>query len=396
MYRLMIVEDEAAVLQALCTLIPWEDIGFKVAFCAENAIQAQEILSRETCDVILTDIVMSGKNGLELAQFVHENMPQIKVVILSGYSEFSYAQEAMKYGVIDYLVKPIDEMALIDIFKKICFQLDKENLEHKNMKKTEDVKVNLEAAFIKLLLSGQIESQYELFTNLRLLDIPLDCAENPLFIYTLIFNPISEDDTESLEIHADDIRTILKQYESLGFLCLFLPIADGIINIAVFQPQRLDSSLNQQELCWHEMEKIRDGIETQYRVSVSMNKTVYKSKLIDMIENRDDLTESQNNQGKAVYDLLLEYARLFIAALDSHDMERAEVLFDRLFKQTRAFADVTLRLFCKDLLYSIIIHYSLKNKITTDIFTEDMSIEQTLSGAPVDRQIGRASCRERV
>lgn len=124
MFKLVIVEDEDNIRQSLECLIPWGEIGFQLIGAFRDGTEALEYIKDNPCDAILTDILMSRMSGLEMIRQLYELQPQIKVVILSGHSEFAYAQEAIKYNVTRYLVKPVDEDELMDTFREIKKQLD--------------------------------------------------------------------------------------------------------------------------------------------------------------------------------------------------------------------------------------------------------------------------------
>ncbi|MBH5319692.1 response regulator [Paenibacillus sp. GSMTC-2017] len=112
--KLLIIDDEVIIRSGLSTVIQWEENGFTLL---EPAASAEEALMRipvEKPDIILTDIQMTGKTGLELASEVKREYPDTEIFILSGYEEFAYAQQAMREGISDYLLKtsrPGDIMA---------------------------------------------------------------------------------------------------------------------------------------------------------------------------------------------------------------------------------------------------------------------------------------------
>ncbi|MBO5197746.1 MAG: response regulator [Lachnospiraceae bacterium] len=126
MYRVIIVEDEELMQRGLTSLVPWEQWGFEVAGAFWDGAEAYEWLQTNYCEVVLTDIMMSEMNGLELAKALSEEKPNIKVVILSGYSDFEYAKKAIQYGVVDYLLKPNDQEEMRRVFTKLKLQLDME------------------------------------------------------------------------------------------------------------------------------------------------------------------------------------------------------------------------------------------------------------------------------
>ena len=129
MFKLVIVEDEDHIRHSLECFIPWENIGFQVVGTFSDGADALAYLLDNPCDVVMTDILMSRMSGLEMLRRLHKVHPQIKTVILSGHSEFTYAQEAIEYGVAHYLVKPVDEDELITVFQGLKLQLDERQQE---------------------------------------------------------------------------------------------------------------------------------------------------------------------------------------------------------------------------------------------------------------------------
>ena len=107
MYQVLIVDDEEIVCRGLAQFVKWQEQGFEVAGTAHSADEALALLKRLSVNVIFLDIRMPGMSGLELLKILHQRYPAVKCVILSGHSDFSYAQEAIRFGAIDYLTKPV-------------------------------------------------------------------------------------------------------------------------------------------------------------------------------------------------------------------------------------------------------------------------------------------------
>ena len=120
MIRILIVEDEPPIARMLCRCIDKMDsYSFTVAGAAINGQKALEILSKEEIDVVITDIRMPVMDGLELLGEVDSRYPDIISVVLSGYQDFDYARTALRYGVFDYLLKPISQQEVGKLLEKI-------------------------------------------------------------------------------------------------------------------------------------------------------------------------------------------------------------------------------------------------------------------------------------
>ncbi len=116
-YRMMVVDDERIVREAIASHIPWKDYGVTVAKAA-NAVEALEYFQKNPVELILADIKMPVMDGIALLKRVKALREDVDFIILSGYADFAYAQEALRYGAKDYLLKPVDESALINIVLK--------------------------------------------------------------------------------------------------------------------------------------------------------------------------------------------------------------------------------------------------------------------------------------
>lgn len=117
-YRVMIVDDERIVREAIASHIAWEGYGVLVVKAAANAIEALEYLAEHQVDLMLVDIRMPAMDGIELLKRVRSDKMATECIILSGYADFSYAQEALRFGARDYLLKPLEETVLINAVLK--------------------------------------------------------------------------------------------------------------------------------------------------------------------------------------------------------------------------------------------------------------------------------------
>lgn len=133
MYKLILADDEEDVREGLLQLIDWESVGFAVADTAENGKEAAEMVEKHVPDVVVTDIQMPFMNGLQLAEWIRGHYPSTKIIILTGYEEFEYAQKAIRLGIDEYVLKPFSAAELADILRKVKKQIDAELAEKENV-----------------------------------------------------------------------------------------------------------------------------------------------------------------------------------------------------------------------------------------------------------------------
>ena len=126
LYRIILVDDEEEVRKSIIKKINWQAAGFKVVGDAENGQEALEKIELLEPDVVLTDIKMPYMDGLTLAGKIREKYPSIKMVIFSGFDDFEYAKQAIKFNVIEYILKPVNVEELTAILLKIKSNLDEE------------------------------------------------------------------------------------------------------------------------------------------------------------------------------------------------------------------------------------------------------------------------------
>jgi len=122
--RILLVEDEPASAEYLAGVLRRDLPGMEVAGIAENGEEALRIIRQERVDIVVTDIKMPVMDGLELAEAVRTSWPMIPVVIVSGYELFEYAKTALRFGVSDYLLKPVKARELAECLERVALRLE--------------------------------------------------------------------------------------------------------------------------------------------------------------------------------------------------------------------------------------------------------------------------------
>ena len=152
MYQLLIVDDEEDIRRGMARGIPWKEWGFEVAGQAENGEEAVRMIGETHPDVVLSDIRMPKMDGIELMQYLHENNPEIKIIILSGYNDVEYLNMAIRNQVTEYLLKPTDIDEFETLFHRLKTKLDEEGMKRREL---ESLKVsamqNKELSYARVL-----------------------------------------------------------------------------------------------------------------------------------------------------------------------------------------------------------------------------------------------------
>ena len=126
MYRAIIADDNILIRESLVKTIPWSELNIKIIGVAQNGIEEKKLILNAHPDIIITDIKMPGLSGLEVIQIIRKLKSNAKVIVISGYNEFEYAQKAIKLGVFDFLLKPVSNDEMVSILNKVVHDIETE------------------------------------------------------------------------------------------------------------------------------------------------------------------------------------------------------------------------------------------------------------------------------
>lgn len=141
MIKLLVVDDEIWIRERISKEIPWESVQAEVVGTAEDGQEALEMAEELEPDIIITDIRMPGFDGIELLRELRKKSLDIKVILLSGYNDFSYAKEAIKYGAFDYVLKPAEDQELLNVVNRcvMTIEIEREKEEFKAYKRRQSL-----------------------------------------------------------------------------------------------------------------------------------------------------------------------------------------------------------------------------------------------------------------
>ena len=158
--KVFLVEDEMVIRRGIKNSIDWEKEGY--IFCGEasDGELAYPMIIKEKPDILITDIRMPFMDGLELCKLVKEELPNIKILILSGYDEFDYAKEAIRLGVTEYLLKPISSGKLLEALNGVSESIRREKEDKDLVRKyMEEMRENTEhekQKFFEQMIAGNL------------------------------------------------------------------------------------------------------------------------------------------------------------------------------------------------------------------------------------------------
>ena len=173
---MVVADDEILSLQLMEKIIDWESNNIEIAGLALNGKDALDMIENEYPEILITDIRMPQMDGLDLIKHLRSENSNIKIIIISAYSEFEYAQRALSYGVSGYLVKPIDEIKLKSLIDIITAEINNEKLQKQNNYRGKEA---AQGRLLKMLLhqrkdkSRLLEALNKLDTNISLKNFQL-------------------------------------------------------------------------------------------------------------------------------------------------------------------------------------------------------------------------------
>jgi DNA-binding NarL/FixJ family response regulator len=189
LYSVLIVEDEPAVRRSLVNKIRWEEMGLAVTGTAQNAEEAYEIIKETPPDIILLDMRMPGMGGLAFLNILNREFPDIKIIILSGHSDFDYVRHALRCGASDYLLKPIvkeDLRAALDkVIGAIREERDQNRRSTRNQMLLNESLPLLRNMLLNKLLTGIQMDREAVLRRLRFLGVEL---QFPWYVVAVIKN----------------------------------------------------------------------------------------------------------------------------------------------------------------------------------------------------------------
>ena len=359
MFKLVIVEDEDHIRHSLECFIPWQDMGFQVVNTFSDGSDALAYLQDNPCDAVLTDILMSRMSGLDMIARLHQLHPQIKVVILSGHSDFAYARQAIAYQVVHYLVKPVDEEELIEVFKGIKEQLDYERADSVDGQ-AQELKQMLQKSFFRDLLSGNVTSEKDFSVYAKLLDLEQLSTAAQLHAYEIKAGAYTREDAETECVSMEEICKKHLQDSIPDAGCFFTEEKADLWRVVFFSEQ----GTNLREGCNACMQSLIEEMNREKPWEFTCRLTHSVARIIDLLEaspqSAPTATEQQADEN--LCQTVVSDYKLLIMEMDLGSQETLLHIINQLLYDLRDYAIEDVRFVLKNL-YSVIELNYKKRKI---------------------------------
>lgn len=122
-WKVLIADDESIIREGILSSLNWQQLGLEVVAEAEDGEEALELARKHSVHILLVDLNMPIMNGMSLIKHMREELPDCKIIIITGHDEFTYAQAAIRMNVDDYILKPVNPVQLADVLTKITKQM---------------------------------------------------------------------------------------------------------------------------------------------------------------------------------------------------------------------------------------------------------------------------------
>ncbi|AOV08619.1 response regulator [Sporosarcina ureilytica] len=248
MNKVIIVEDDRIIRRSICNA-PWEENGFILAGEASDGESALELIEKEQPQVVISDITMPFMNGLEMARIIKVTSPHTKVIFLTGYEDFKYAQEAIKLQAFDYLLKPIKIEKLIRKAQSAAIEYEKEI---KKERRFHDTLPLLQQSFLQKLTNNENENT-DLDIEKELLELGVE-LDGPFFTSMFInFTSVNEEEAVIKKQITEIMRNLFSESinghvinGAKNEMAVFLStVYDGCLGNITFARQAIDKIYNQ-------------------------------------------------------------------------------------------------------------------------------------------------------
>lgn len=274
MYKIVIIDDEQIVREGIRDLVDWKALGLKFVGDAEDGEKGYALIQQEDPDIILLDINMPRINGLDLTRMIRKSYSQAKIILITGYGEFSYAREALRLGVEDYILKPVTKAEITELLRTLVAKLKQEEKEkEKQIMMENQVEKSLSLLRQELLgqmIYGDIDAKMA-FKKAQKLEIPTNKKKYSIALLDPDKNEKFTNDKNLLNFALDNIIDEWLRIEDVGILFQTEEMQHAILYYHDIGDMRA------QKIYLDYLQDLRETIEKHLKITISIG----TGKLVD-------------------------------------------------------------------------------------------------------------------
>lgn len=378
MLKMLIVEDERLEREGLCDFFDWEEFGLEIAGTACDGIEGIEMAHKISPDIIITDIKMPGIDGINMSKKIREFLPNVKIIILTGYDDFTYAKEAISFNANEYILKPVEEEEMLKAIQKVVKKCESEKKRVKEeidlRKKVRENSIMVQKKIIMDFFDGKLDAE-EFSESLNAFQVEDGCGS----FSVIAVKPLAEDKNiigeknKNTEELTADYRAIFKGIEEIYISYNMLGIADEreheiliCVNSTNEQPDFLSRKANEILKIYAEKNtSVLIGIGNIVKRLSDVSKSCCQARQALIFEEfwcnpgiryYKEIDAIQKDFDKHIGEFLMKgnyFSKQLIHAVRSSDEKRMQELLEELFKLIIANKGASIELVC-NYLYSII------------------------------------------
>lgn len=341
-WKVIVADDEAIIREGIIGSIPWATMQLEVVAEAEDGEEALEAALEHKADIMLVDLSMPIMNGLTLIRKLQSELPNCKVMIITGHDEFAYAQEAIKLEVHDYILKPVNPQLLMNVLQNIVSKLEENHIQQQLIEqaaKQIDKNINLlRERFCQDWVSGQL-TEHETMEQLQFLQMTVT---PPLVVGIIRLQNVMRERRIAGE---RDRQLLLYAIENIATECLeeqlLTLFRDEKQDIILMLQQYPESAVNEYML---------ESISRYLKVEIMLNYAYNTQSFIGVHQAYMEIKEKMNREAKL--SPLIKQAKEWIES----NYANQNVSLDQLAGYLHVTSVYISRLFKQELGYSFV-HY---------------------------------------
>jgi len=321
MFKVLLVDDERVILDGISRFVNWQALGTELAGTARNGLEALEIITSHQPDIVITDILMPGMDGLELIAKVRELELPVQFIMLSGFSDFEYARQALRYGVKEYLLKPCNEemisRAITEVIKEVEQRRHKERFMERLQAEFRQALPHAREQLFKEFVTNKTYGKRDWERYRDLLGIRSDETRVRLILFEL-------EDSHEFE-HLFALKNIALDIIGHDQLLLSTAIGSQVVLLVEDESEEISDALygrvDQIKRIFYEYYKIDTSIalsdagqigdaRRMYREALSLISHRFYLEEGSLITRNDVMSMEENRTGKADIDVQIDEERL--------------------------------------------------------------------------------------